>query len=78
MSTVPPEVREGTRFPGSGVVGSHGCWELNLGSLEEQQMLLTSNPYSPKKILEAPNVLVYKISIQIKHLLRINHKKSYF
>lgn len=43
-------VRKGHQFPGTGVSGGcepcelHGYWELNLGPLQEQQMLLTAEP----------------------------------
>lgn len=42
-----PEV--GVRCPETGVTDgfelSVGCWELNLGSLEEQQMLFIAEPF---------------------------------
>ena len=40
--------KEGTGFPGTGVTNSYellcGCWELNLGPLEEPLVLLTTEP----------------------------------
>jgi hypothetical protein len=30
--------------PGTGVLGSYGCWELNSNPLEEEQVLLTAEP----------------------------------
>ena len=46
---VPREARRWLQVPGSGVlavVSCHvGCWELNLGPLEEQPMLLATRPF---------------------------------
>lgn len=48
ICVVPTEVREGMYppTPGTGVTGSRGppcrCWESNLGPLQEQQYVLTS------------------------------------
>jgi hypothetical protein len=40
---------QGVRSPGTGVTNrcdlSCGCWELNLGHLEEQPVLLTIEPF---------------------------------
>lgn len=42
---------KGVRFPGAPVTGSHvwsthgGCWEWNLGPLQEQQVLLTTEAF---------------------------------
>lgn len=40
--------QEGVRSPGIGVMNAceppHGCWEQNLGRLQEQQMLLAPEP----------------------------------
>lgn len=37
---------KGVRFPGAPVKGSHGgCWEWNLGPLQEQQVLLTTEAF---------------------------------
>lgn len=44
---MPVEVR-GVRSSGAGVTDGYdlpGCWELNLGPLEEQAVLLTSEPF---------------------------------
>ena len=42
------EDRDGVRFPKAGVAGGCElqcqCWELNLGPLQEQQVLLTAEP----------------------------------
>lgn len=39
---------EGVRSPGTELTGSceqpHGCWELNVGLLEEQLVLATTEP----------------------------------
>jgi hypothetical protein len=41
---VPTEVREGVVSSGAGFLGScelpYGCWELNLGPLEEQHLFI--------------------------------------
>ena len=53
VHVVPMEARDGgsVRSPGTGVIDGCeppcGCWESNLGPLEEQQMLLTAEPSSP-------------------------------
>ena len=45
VCAVPVEARRGCHIPGTGVTDSCellcGCWELNLGPLEEQRVLLT-------------------------------------
>lgn len=35
---------EGANSPGSGIINSCGRWELNSGPLQEQTVLLTSEP----------------------------------
>ena len=48
VCVVPKEAREGTNFPGTGVMDGceppHGCWELNPGDQQEQPVLLTVEP----------------------------------
>ena len=45
---VPSEASEGHQIPGTGVIDGCetpcGCWELNLGPLQEQPVLLTAEP----------------------------------
>ena len=44
----PGRSKKGVRSPGAGVTGGCEspceCWELNLGSLQEQQVLLPAEP----------------------------------
>jgi hypothetical protein len=44
----PQRPEEGSETPGTGVTGGceppWGCWELNTGPLEEQPVLLTTEP----------------------------------
>ena len=48
MCLMPKESRTGYRFPGTGVTDDSelpcGCWELNLGPLEEQPVRLATEP----------------------------------
>ena len=50
------------RFPGNGVTDGCempcGCWELNLGPLQKQQVLLTS-----KSPLQAPHIFLKEVTI---------------
>ena len=46
------EPEEGSRSLGAGGWKSpHGCWELNLGPLQDQQLLLTAEPSHWPKFL---------------------------
>ena len=44
----PQRPKEGIRFSGTGITDrcepAGGCWELNLGPLEKQPVLLTAEP----------------------------------
>jgi hypothetical protein len=46
---LPMEVKRGVRSPRAGVIelwaALCGCWELNLGPLQETQMLLTAESF---------------------------------
>lgn len=44
MCVCPQRPAEDVIAPGIEVTGSCGCWELNLGPLEEQQVLLAVSP----------------------------------
>lgn len=48
-SRYPQRAEEGTEFPGAEIYVDGeppcGCWEPNTGTLEEQQVLLTTEPH---------------------------------
>jgi hypothetical protein len=47
------------------VASHHGCWDLNSGPLEEQSVLLTTEPS-----LQPPRAYFYKIVMYTKDQLR--------
>jgi hypothetical protein len=72
---------EGVRSPGTTVIDKCelpcGCWELNLGLLEEQQVLLTTEPSLRSRVWQIPS----QPGLHIKTLAQSNSYKtmnSYF
>ena len=47
---LPAEVRRGIAVPGTGVMDGCGCWELNLGPLQEQVLLTTKHASHPTSL----------------------------
>lgn len=67
---VPENARRGSRIPGTGVTEGYGppsgCWEPNSDSVQEQEMLLTTElavslppSFSPSPFLSPPSLLNY-------------------
>jgi hypothetical protein len=72
-------LREGVGSPGTGVTDScelpSGCWELNLGPLGEQPVLLVTEPsFQPSMVHCYLNILT--MSLSVKGALSLHRQTS--